>query len=59
MQKSQEEFKSLVDIVSGPRFLPEEIQNVNWKAINSQLGQEELNDDDEWSGIDAGWQRSE
>jgi hypothetical protein len=58
VQKSQAEFKSLVDIVSGPRFLPEEIQNVNWKAINSQLGQEELNEEEEWSDIDAGWQRS-
>ena len=58
VQKSQEDFKGLVDIVSGPRFLPEEIQNVNWKVINTQLGQEELDQEEEWSDIDAGWQRS-
>ncbi|KAF8836277.1 hypothetical protein BDN67DRAFT_911498 [Paxillus ammoniavirescens] len=38
LQKSQESFKNLPDIIGDLDFNPEDIQNMNWKAINKALG---------------------
>ena len=37
-QKSQEDFKLLLDIVGDLEFRPEDVRNTNWRAINRTLG---------------------
>ncbi|KAF8059028.1 hypothetical protein FPV67DRAFT_1426930 [Lyophyllum atratum] len=56
-QKSQENFRRLVEIVGSEDFIPASVRNLNWGQINTQLG---LNDWDteEWEDEDAGWHES-
>ncbi|KAG6917590.1 hypothetical protein DXG01_001938 [Tephrocybe rancida] len=60
IQKSQQSFRSSMDIISNKSFEPDDIHDVNWTRINQQLG---LNDWDsnlnnEWEDDDAGWRVS-
>ena len=57
VQKSQESFKKLLDIVGSIDFSARDIRETNWRQINRQLA---VNDWDEgaWVDEDASWQRS-
>jgi hypothetical protein len=57
-QKSQEDFKTLLDIVSADSFRPDQIRETNWNKINNQLANG-TSDNEEWiDDEDAGWQAS-
>jgi hypothetical protein len=53
-QKSQEDFKALLDIVSADDFRPGEIRETNWIQVNNQLANG-TPDKEEWMDEDAGW----
>lgn len=53
-QKSQENFKKLLDIVGSDQFLPAAIQQTNWSKVNNQLAINNW-DTGEWVDEDAGW----
>ncbi|KAG6904966.1 hypothetical protein DXG01_005923, partial [Tephrocybe rancida] len=60
-QKSQEDFKVLLDIVGDPGFNPLDIQATPWTAINKALGSNNFDGDEdqlEWEDEDAGWHRT-
>jgi hypothetical protein len=58
-QKSQSEFKALVDIVGSPSFNSEDVRHTKWSAIFTELGDRNLDDaDGEWLNIDAGWKKT-
>lgn len=58
-QKSQRDFKKLLDIISSPNFTPEDVRHTRWSAINKTLGLAEFDDGgEEWEDEDAGWRRS-
>jgi hypothetical protein len=52
-QKSQEDFKALLDIVSADDFQPEDIREMNWNQVNHQLAN--ASEQEEWMDEDAGW----
>jgi hypothetical protein len=60
IQKSQEGFRKLINIVGDPDFKPGDIHSMNWAKINSILA-ENAGDNDQhsldhrWLGEDAGW----
>ncbi|RDB29792.1 hypothetical protein Hypma_014062 [Hypsizygus marmoreus] len=55
-QKSQNEFKKLLDILSEDTFSLEDVGKANWLQINRQLAVNEW-DEGEWVDEDAGWRR--
>jgi hypothetical protein len=59
VQKSQQNFKDLIDIVGDPNFDPSDVRNTKWKKINTTLG-DNVDDDaaGEWMDEDAGWKKS-
>jgi hypothetical protein len=57
VQKSQESFKELLEIVGDPDFDPSDIRHVKWNQINAKLGSHGAEDVDEWMDIDAGWNK--
>lgn len=60
VQKSQGDFKKLLDILGDPSFNSVDVTTTKWKNINSVLGSNEYDegDGDEWEDEDAGWHRS-
>jgi hypothetical protein len=58
IQKSQESFNKLVDIVGHPDFKPSDILNTNWKRIDGILGKNS-SVIDEWQDEDGGWTKSQ
>ncbi|KAG2737177.1 hypothetical protein P692DRAFT_20883890, partial [Suillus brevipes Sb2] len=60
VQKSQGDFTTLLDILSGETFKTADVTSTHWKKINCQLGVNEYDDkdDDEWEDEDAGWKKS-
>ena len=61
VQKSQENFKRLLDIVGNPSFSPENVRKTNWTEINTLLAANKGDDyleDDQWLGEDTGWTRT-
>lgn len=60
IQKSQKDFRRLVDIIGAPDFNTEEIRNTNWFSINKKLGENDFDNDDkdEWEDVDAGWRQT-
>ena len=61
LQKSQSEFKGLIDIVGDPSFNPDDICKANWSKIFSKLGDSDAHGDDtdgEWMDVDAGWKKT-
>jgi hypothetical protein len=73
VQKSQESFNKLLDIVGHVDFLPEDVQGTKWRKIDGILARNEFdgmdnhskasnvgnNDGDvEWIDGDAGWKRT-
>jgi hypothetical protein len=57
IQKSQGDFRKLLDIVGSPEFSSGDVRNTNWHSINRQLATGDW-DKGEWEDEDAGWQRS-
>ena len=53
VQKSQESFKSLIDIVGDSTFSPADVGNAKWDSINRTLA-----NDDCWLDQDAAWERT-
>jgi hypothetical protein len=51
VQKSQDNFRKLLEIVGSSDFNPEDIKTTNWKKVDDQLGGEDL----KWLDEDAGW----
>ncbi|KAF8057993.1 hypothetical protein FPV67DRAFT_1429294 [Lyophyllum atratum] len=62
-QKSQGDFKSLLDIIGHPDFDPNDIRRTNWSKVNTTLAAnaQDLDEHDpqvEWLDEDEGWRRS-
>jgi hypothetical protein len=58
VQKSQEAFRTLIEIVGNSNFRPDDIRLTNWTKINSVLAFNKEDDDQndhEWLGEDMGW----
>ena len=54
IQKSQESFKKLIDVISRPEFRPEDVRDVRWGSVNRELG--DCSQSEEWlDEADAGW----
>lgn len=60
VQKSQQSFKDLVNIVGDSSFKPSDVRHTNWMAIDTSLGSSERDEvqDGEWTDVDAGWIKS-
>jgi hypothetical protein len=60
VQKSQGDFKKLLDILGDPSFNNADVTTTKWKNINFVLGSNKYDegDGDEWEDEDAGWHRS-
>lgn len=61
VQKSQESFKELVDIVGNPDFDPSDIRDTKWNHINAKLASNEEDEEqtDGWEDIvGAGWRKT-
>lgn len=59
MQKSQESFKELLEIICHPDFTPDAVCQTNFLQINATLAANDFDQDqDEWLDEDAGWRRS-
>jgi Plavaka transposase len=56
-QKSQQDFKELLDVVGDEDFQPAEVRATHWKKINDRLALNDW-DKDEWVDEDAGWRSS-
>lgn len=57
VQKSQESFRNLVNIVGNPEFISTDIGPTNWTAVNKILGGNEF-DGEEWEDEEMGWVKS-
>ncbi|KAF8222373.1 hypothetical protein L208DRAFT_1323075 [Tricholoma matsutake] len=58
VQKSQENFKHLLEIVGNLSFSPSNIQKTNWTEIDTLLAANKGDsylEDDQWLGEDTGW----
>ena len=55
IQKSQDSFKRLLDIVGDPEYTPSHVRDTDWTRINSILGSSEPDGEWEWMDADAGW----
>ena len=58
VQKSQQSFKDLIDIVGNPAFQPNHVRHTNWSEINATLGSTDVDGDAEWLDEDAGWKKT-
>lgn len=60
VQKSQGDYKKLVEILGGSNFNAADVSSTRWKKINFQLGANEYDggDGEEWEDEDAGWKRT-
>lgn len=60
VQKSQQSFNDLIDIVTDPNFDRDGVRATAWRKINSTLGQNDFEDkDEEWEDEDAGWHKTQ
>jgi hypothetical protein len=60
VQKSQSDYMKLLEILSDSGFEATDVSSTHWKKINSHLGINEYDEDDEeeWEDEDAGWKRT-
>ncbi|KAG6913076.1 hypothetical protein DXG01_009851, partial [Tephrocybe rancida] len=61
IQKSQEDFQKLLNIIGNLGFTPCDVQSTPWNAINKVLGRNDFDEEDnrwEWEDEDAGWRRT-
>lgn len=56
LQKSQDSFKELLNIIGHPSFDPANLRHTKWDNINSSLASEYPREE-EWMDKDAGWSR--
>jgi hypothetical protein len=56
-QKSQKDFKALIDIVATDDFQPSDVQEANWDKINTELLPDQ-SDTGEWMDDIAGWKET-
>jgi hypothetical protein len=59
-QKSQDDFKNLLNIIGDEKFRPEDVRHTKWKDIDKALGRNDFDEssdisDEEWMDEDAGW----
>lgn len=55
IQKTQDSFRKLINIVSGTGFKPADVRDISWKSVNKYLG-ESRDSEELWLGEpDAGW----
>jgi hypothetical protein len=60
LQKSQQSFKKLINIVRHPDYNPDDVQNTPWDMISSQLGAStDVEGRDEWEDEDASWRKTQ
>jgi hypothetical protein len=52
VQKSQQSFQKLVQIVSNRDFELDEIRHTNWSSVNNLLGN---STSEQWNGVSEGW----
>jgi hypothetical protein len=53
-QKSQDDFKSLLNVITDPDFTATDIRHTKWHHVNEVLASSEA-DGDEWIDADGGW----
>lgn len=59
LQKSQADFKDLVDIVGDSSFKSEDVRDTKWNPIFAKLGDSDPDEsDEEWLDVDAGWKKT-
>jgi hypothetical protein len=58
LQKSQESFKKLTDIVGDDSFRPLDVRDTKWDQINKKLASDASDRDREWLDEDAGWRKA-
>lgn len=60
VQKSQQNFKDLVNIIGNPSFEPSDVKSTNWTTIDTALVSSERDEveDGEWMDVDAGWSKT-
>lgn len=61
-QKTQADFKQLMDILTDPGFTPSDLRDTNWSQINAAIGENievlpNVEGQAEWLNADAGWIR--
>lgn len=57
IQKSQESFRQLINIIGDPEFNPMDVRDTNWARIDSILGGNQF-DGEEWEDQEMGWIRT-
>lgn len=57
IQKSQQSFRDLLDIIGDPEFSAEEVRSTHWGRVNTALANNSF-DGDEWEDDTAGWKKS-
>jgi hypothetical protein len=58
LQKSQSEFKNLINIVGDSHFNPEDVRSTQWDSIFTKLGDSDPDEvAGEWLDMDAGWRK--
>jgi hypothetical protein len=63
LQKSQSEFKDLLNIIGDPSFSSDDVRRTKWSKIFAKLGDsnadgDEVDVDGEWLDVDAGWKKT-
>jgi len=62
IQKSQSEFKDLIEIVGDASFNPDDVRHTKWSKVFATLGDggpDEAEVDGEWLDVDAGWRKKQ
>jgi len=62
IQKSQSEFKDLIEIVGDASFNPDDVCHTKWSKVFATLGDggpDEAEVDGEWLDVDAGWRKKQ
>jgi hypothetical protein len=58
VQKSQKDFKNLLDVITLPDFKPEDVRHTKWGKINDILASSEA-ESEQWLDTDAGWKKTQ
>jgi hypothetical protein len=60
VQKSQKDFKNLLDVITQPDFKSEDVRHTKWGKINDLLATGEgEGGDEQWLDVDAGWSKTQ
>ncbi|KJA15705.1 hypothetical protein HYPSUDRAFT_100251, partial [Hypholoma sublateritium FD-334 SS-4] len=58
LQKSKEDFKNLMNIISDESFVPADIRDVPWDSLNARLGDSPDSEGSWFDQPDAGWKET-